>query len=261
MSVVSTVASALQRAGFTTVGSYRAVVIGYSIIVTLLAMMCALSPTSEQASAKPVFKTLYSFPDGGGPQATVVRDSAGNLYGTAFGGNLVYEFTRDGTEKVIYTFCGYCRDGSLPGANLIIDQQGNLYGTTSAGAVNGDTAVNRGDGTVFKITAAGKLTTLAQFAEAPYGRDPEAPLIRAANNDLFGLANTGGSKGYGVIFSRSSSGTFKVIYNFDPKIARFPVGLGLPKRKDSEQSSRPVRTRGNATVALLRVKDGNHLVT
>jgi len=190
-----------------------AVSAGFLQTAVLVVMACALSLTSEQASATPVFKTLYSFQDGGGPQATVVRDSAGNLYGTAFGGNSVYEFTKDGTEKVLYTFCGFCTDGSLPAANLIIDQQGNLYGTTtfSSGA---------GGGTVFKLEprhGTWKFVLLHAFCSRPLCEDGAIPvrgltyqgMSSGAPYDgvspLYGATYEGGANNEGVVYQLTFS--------------------------------------------------------
>jgi uncharacterized repeat protein (TIGR03803 family) len=83
---------------------------------------------------------LYSFAptaDGGSPEAGVIRDSAGNLYGTTYyGGALshgaVYKLDTAGQETVLYSFTGGA-DGGYPVAGVILDSAGNLYGTTGAG--------------------------------------------------------------------------------------------------------------------------------
>jgi uncharacterized repeat protein (TIGR03803 family) len=88
--------------------------------------------------------------DGEEPQAAVVRDAQGNLYGATqaggpSGGGVVYEITADGKEKILHDFCtGGCSDGLFPNG-LIIDAKGNLYGTAFDGGVNKH-------GTIFKIT-------------------------------------------------------------------------------------------------------------
>ncbi len=88
--------------------------------------------------------------DGANPQAGVIEDGAGHLFGTTlFGGNgdngVVYEFS-GGTERVLYTFCSQanCTDGDEPLGGLIVDAAGNLYGTTEYGGANGG-------GTVFEL--------------------------------------------------------------------------------------------------------------
>ena len=64
---------------------------------------------------------LYSFTggaDGGYPDAGVIRDSAGNLYGTTFEGGtanagVVYKVDTAGQETVLYSFTGGA-DGGQP---------------------------------------------------------------------------------------------------------------------------------------------------
>jgi hypothetical protein len=112
-----------------------------------------LDPTGHEA-------VLHSFTggaDGAFPTAGLVRDTAGNLYGTtSLGGNLtncnnqgfpgcgvVFKLGTAGNETVLYSFTGGA-DGASPGfGSLIRDTAGNLYGTDAPGA---------GDGVVFEIT-------------------------------------------------------------------------------------------------------------
>ena len=90
----------------------------------------------------------------------MVRDVAGNLYGTtAFGGDLsgcggsgcgvVFKVDPRGKETVLYTFTGGT-DGANPQGNLLLDEEGNLYGTASGG---GDPTCQCG--VVFKIALHG----------------------------------------------------------------------------------------------------------
>jgi uncharacterized repeat protein (TIGR03803 family) len=91
-----------------------------------------LNPTTGQETV------LYSFTggaDGGLPWAGVVRDSAGNLYGTTvLGGTYqegtVFEMNTTGQETVLYSFSG-AEDGCEPFAGLTLDSLGNLYGASS----------------------------------------------------------------------------------------------------------------------------------
>jgi uncharacterized repeat protein (TIGR03803 family) len=123
-------------------------------------------------------RVLYSFcqqtrcTDGANSVAVLVRDHAGNLYGTtALGGNpaanggngfgTVFELvahksgtTTEYTEQVLYRFCSraHCTDGALPEAGLVMGQDGNLYGTTKLGGLTGVGLAANGGGTVFKLT-------------------------------------------------------------------------------------------------------------
>ena len=93
---------------------------------------------------------LHSFTggnDGGFPEAGLIKDKAGNFYGTTAGGGTdgagtVFAITPAGTETVLYSFTGG-KDGGGPEASLIMDKAGNLYGTTAGGG--------SGYGTVFEI--------------------------------------------------------------------------------------------------------------
>ena len=95
--------------------------------------------------------TLYSFTigaDGGQPYAGVIRDSAGNLYGTTYyggtaGAGVVYKLDPAGQETVLYSFTGGA-DGGSPRAGVIRDAAGNLYGTAYSGGTESS-------GVIFKI--------------------------------------------------------------------------------------------------------------
>jgi uncharacterized repeat protein (TIGR03803 family) len=90
--------------------------------------------------------------DGQYPDAGVVMDAEGNLYGTTqYGGSydygVVYKVSKTGEETVLYTFTGGT-DGAIPGG-VILDAEGNLYGTAYAG---GDLSCQEyGCGTVWKL--------------------------------------------------------------------------------------------------------------
>jgi uncharacterized repeat protein (TIGR03803 family) len=106
---------------------------------------------------------LYDFTggtDGGNPFGGLIRDSAGNLFGTTtFGGDLtcnapqgcgvVYKLDTAGTQTVLHAFSGGT-DGAYPDDSLVLDSGGNLYGTASAGGDRTGCSAN-GCGVVFKI--------------------------------------------------------------------------------------------------------------
>jgi uncharacterized repeat protein (TIGR03803 family) len=94
------------------------------------------------------FCSLNDCADGQLPYAGLVRDSAGNLYGTTYQGGTdlhgtVFELDPTGKLTVLYSFTGGA-DGGNPWAGLLRDSDGNLYGTTYYGGADGF-------GTVFKI--------------------------------------------------------------------------------------------------------------
>ena len=90
-------------------------------------------------------------------------------------------------------------DGSNPVAGLVQATNGDLYGTTELGGAYSE-------GTVFKITPSGTLTTLYSFCSqsgCTDGELPEAGLVQATNGDLYGTAYVGGAYNNGTVFSLS----------------------------------------------------------
>ena len=141
---------------------------------------------------------LHSFGtegDGQYPEAGVIFDQIGNLYGTtdrggAHGAGTVFKLAPAGKETVLYSFCHSqtnCSNGAYPTAGLIFDQKGNLYGTTGGG---GD-----GYGTAFKLTAAGKETVLYNFCgqdNCADGKQPFGGLVFDQKGNLYGTTYIGG---------------------------------------------------------------------
>jgi uncharacterized repeat protein (TIGR03803 family) len=175
------------------------------------------------ASAPPAqgqtFTVLYSFKggtDGEGPNGSVVRDAAGNLYGTtsyggAFSNGTVFKLDTTGLETVLYSFTGGS-DGSIPLAGPILDAAGNLYGTTEAG---GDLTCNGGVGcgTVFELDTTGEETVLHSFTGKD-GTSPIAGVIRDAAGNLYGTTPQGGRFSSGTVFKLDSIGEETVLYTF-----------------------------------------------
>jgi uncharacterized repeat protein (TIGR03803 family) len=165
-------------------------------------------------------KTLYSFcaqsgcPDGQYPYAGLFQDANGDFYGTtaeggASGFGTIFRITPTALTT-LHSFDG--TDGENPLAGLIQGADGNFYGTT----VNG--GVNKSQGTVFKMTPGGMLTTLYSFCEqgvlCPDGAAPLAGLVQAANGDFYGVTVAGGANDGGTVFKITSSGTLTTLYSF-----------------------------------------------
>ncbi len=185
-------------------------------------------------------KTIYTFQggnDGIGPQASLIADPSGALYGTttlggATGDGTVFKLTppakgqKDWTESVLYTFQGGA-DGSQPLASLAIDKNGVLYGTTSSGA-------DGGCGTVFSLAppAGGQTTwaetTLYEFA-GPDGCYPSANVILGPGGSLVGTTAGGGANGEGTVFQLTppaegqSVWTETLLYSFSGGDGRVPL--------------------------------------
>jgi uncharacterized repeat protein (TIGR03803 family) len=160
---------------------------------------------------------LYSFAggtDGSEPNSTLVRDSAGNLFGTtiqggASGFGTVFEVNSAGKETVLYSFAGE-PDGSTPYAGLVMDSAGNLYGTTAEGG-------SYNSGTVFKLDPTGQETVLYNFCsqDCADGALPYAGLIRDSAGNLYGTTLAGGGSSFeGTVFKLAPSGQETVLYSF-----------------------------------------------
>jgi uncharacterized repeat protein (TIGR03803 family) len=155
--------------------------------------MFKLASTGEET-------VLHSFKggtaDGKVPFAGVIRDSVGNLYGTAqLGGpsdnGVVFKLDSVGKETVLHFFAGAPYDGSSPSAGLIRDSAGNLYGATYEGG-DGPCNSDFGCGVVFKIDPTGKETVLYNFAGPPADGENGNDLIRDSAGNLYGTTIIGG---------------------------------------------------------------------
>lgn len=163
---------------------------------------------------------LYRFTgrlDGGGPQAALIRDRAGNLYGTTVYGGLsgfgtVFRVNNTGAEKVLYLFTGGT-DGGYPYASLLRDAAGNLYGTAAQG---GNLSCNppHGCGTVFKVDSSGHETVLSSFAGSPDGQYPYGSVVQDEAGNFYGTTLYGGTSGTGTVFEVDTTGKETVLYSF-----------------------------------------------
>jgi uncharacterized repeat protein (TIGR03803 family) len=175
-----------------------------------------LTPTVSRGWAENI---LYNFTgndvDGQNPNAGVILDAGGNLYGTTFFGGagglclndiadcgIVYELSPSvggpWTETVLHSFSLSYTDGENPSGPLIFDASGNLYGTTYAGGAYGFS------GTVFELTPAAGGTwneaILHSFGNPlTDGHYPNAGVIFDAAGNLYGTTAAGGTHDDGTV--------------------------------------------------------------
>ncbi len=125
--------------------------------------------------------------------------------------------------SVLYSFDGF--DGGRPCSPPIQATDGNFYGTTEYGGTGGD-------GTIFRMTTNGILTTLHSFDAS--AANPFGPLAQGSNGTLYGTTQYGGSGGDGTVFSMTTNGTVSTLASFNYNV-----------------------TGANPTAALVQGLDGN----
>jgi uncharacterized repeat protein (TIGR03803 family) len=202
-----------------------------------------------------VAKVIYTFKsdgDGRNPYAGLTKLD-GLFYGTtvvggAFGYGSVFSITPSGEEHVIYSFKGG-NDGAQP-ADSLINVGGTFYGTTSTGGP-------KEAGTVFSVTPAGIEKVIYSFTSGCVdgdgdGASPFGSLLKLGDR-FYGTTNSGGSFGYGTVFSVTTTGNEKILHSFqkidgaNPSSGLVDVGGVLYGTTDSGGSS------SNGTVFSITV--------
>ena len=193
-------------------------------------------------------KVIYSFcskfselncQDGSFPQAGLVLDATGNLYGmTSKGGGrpcpldtegcgTIFELSPPSSHatawkySVLYRFCaieqgGVCKDGDYPLGRLALDSSGKLYGTTRRGGAGHGGEGNLDGGTVFELSPSGGrwtesvLYSFCSFGTGNYcpdGAAPEAGVTFDESGNIYGTTAFGGASfprhGYGTVYELS----------------------------------------------------------
>ena len=198
--------------------------------------------------------TLYRFcaqgvcTDGSEPSG-LVQASDGNFYGTTlWGGNggaqsvgTVFKF--NGTLTTLYNFCSQsnCADGRHPSPELVLVQasDGNFYGSTFYGGAPSD------DGTLFRITPAGTLTTLYRFSGGADGSEPAAGLVQDSDGSFYGTTERGGANFEGTIF--------RLGVGLGPSVSFSPTNLDFGPQGIHRPTTPQVVTLTNSGAAPLSI--------
>lgn len=162
--------------------------------------------------------TLHSFDEGDGvnPQEGLVLGSNGDFYGlTLYGGDgygTVFNINTSGKLTTLHTFVDGT-DGAYPYPAMIQATDGNFYGTTYTGGAYDE-------GTVFRMTPSGTLTTIYSFCAdedlCTDGAEPVGGLVQRNDGNLYGVAAHGANQicGCGTIFKLTLTGTFTTLHSF-----------------------------------------------
>ncbi len=206
--------------------------IRWTSFAAAMVMTAFLAPLALSQTYK-VLHTFTGGTDGASPGwVLLVRDSSGNLYGTAGRGGAytygnVFKLNKNGKETVLYSFTGGS-DGRYPDTGVVRDSTGNLYSTTNNGG-NPKCKLRyayqtAGCGVIFKLNPARKLTVIHTFM-GPDGGYPDASPLLVVNGEFYGTTGGGGvnsscqdiNDGCGTVYklTNSSSGwTEKALYSF-----------------------------------------------
>ncbi|MGB9198564.1 MAG: choice-of-anchor tandem repeat GloVer-containing protein [Terriglobales bacterium] len=159
---------------------------------------------------------LHSFEangtDGIYPNAGLVFDKKGNLYGTtgtggAYGYGTVFELAPSGAETILHSFNDNGTDGTNPEAGLVLGKKGALYGTTVSG---GALCAPAGCGTAFELTAKGKESILHSFGATGDGYYPYGGVVLDKEGNLYGTTYDGGYDAGECAFFGGCGTVFKV---------------------------------------------------
>jgi uncharacterized repeat protein (TIGR03803 family) len=143
-------------------------------------------------------------------RAALSSNSSGDIYGTTkFGARCGTVFKLTGSLlATLYTFsCG--NDGGKPDSGVVLDNNGNLFGTTGLYGPHGDA---NGGGVVYEISNSGTFSILYSFcssANCSDGSSPDAGVVMASENVIWGTTAYGGNKtcNCGTVFKLTKSGS------------------------------------------------------
>lgn len=165
----------------------------------------------------------FDFLDGEQPFGPLALATNGNFYGTTIAGGptgagSVYKMTPRGQVTSLYGFCpdvGNCTDGAAPETGLVQGVDGNFYGTTDFGGAGNE---GEGNGTLFKITPQGQLTTLHDFCPSSCGDGLglTTPLVQGLDGNIYGVTAGAGNVNTdgGTFYRITPTGTLTTLYDF-----------------------------------------------
>ena len=190
--------------------------------------------------------------DGANPDAPLIQNTNGDLYGTTFyGGNsndagTLFEITSEGQLTTLYTFCSkggeYCTDGANPQGPMALaraaaadgaDSEGSeleptLYGTTDEGGAVHEEGSPCGDGLVWVKDPGDEPSEDYWYcsSDAKDGADPMGLIYfittlsaipgdaQSTSPTFAGTTAGGGANLSGVVYKITASGAYTLLHNF-----------------------------------------------
>ena len=200
--------------------------------------------------------TNFNNANGNDPTAGLTLGPDGNLYGvTQSGGShsagTVFKVTPNGTGLTnLYNFGATTTNGALPQTTMTLGPDGNLYGITTLTSL---TPFNN-DGTIFKITTNGTLTTLINW-DFYNGGNPVGSLTLGPDGAFYSttyLGDNGNNSNMGIVYSLTTNGVFTVLAQFDGSNGAYPVsGLTLGPDNNLYGATTGGGAHGNGTIYRL----------
>jgi len=190
----------------------------------------------DQAGNETILYTFTGGSDGGFPEyGSLLRDPAGNLYGTTLEGGAasygtVFRVSKTGKETVLHSFPRNQNDGEGPTAGLLPISRQIAVGTTESGGAFRSGCQGVGCGTVFELDASGREKVLYSFTGGTDGSVPLGGLVEDRQGNLYGTTNLGGMFGLGTVFKLNRKGNETVLHSFagSPTDGEYPIaGLVL----------------------------------
>jgi uncharacterized repeat protein (TIGR03803 family) len=180
---------------------------------------------STSGTLSRIYDFTFNASGGTNPCGGLTLGTDGNFYGTTktggpFSFGTLFRLSSSGSLNTLYNFgtCAYpCNEGTYPTSPPIEGTDGNYYGTVP------NTITGTNDGVVYKLTSAGKYSTIYAF-DGTHGYNPQAPLIQGTDGNLYGTTALGGktvancygtNSTCGTVFKITTAGRIALIYQFD----------------------------------------------
>ncbi|HEY5750501.1 MAG TPA: choice-of-anchor tandem repeat GloVer-containing protein [Chryseolinea sp.] len=203
---------------------------------------------------------LFSFDgiNGKSPKGSLLLGTDGNAFGmTEFGGThdmgvifLVRVVGRADTFRKLVDFDG-ATNGSNPTGSLVLAADGRMYGMTRTGGTSGN-------GVIFSLSRDGTdYKKLMDFNGIATGGNPKGSLTEFTDGKLYGMTSSGGTYGYGTIFSITPSGVFTKILDFNGANGKSPVGDLLVSTSGTVMYGTAYAGGANDDGVLFKLENGN----